>query len=392
MIARRRICVVVASRANYARIKSALRAIQADPALELQIVVTASALLSRFGNLQDILREDGVSVNATVYMIIEGENPTTMAKSTGIGIIELATQFEILRPDIVLTIADRFETMATAIAAAYMNIPLAHTQGGDITGSIDESVRHAISKLAHLHFPATTLSRKRLLRMGERPESIFVTGCPSMDLLENASQPLPNDFFQRNSGVGFAVDAKQPYLVVMQHPVTSEYGQGLKQIKETLTAIAQLQMQTVWLWPNIDAGSDDISKGLRVFRERERPNYIHFIRNIPPEDYAQLIAHCECLIGNSSSALREGAFLGVPAVNIGTRQHGRERGRNVIDADYEAESIVSAIRFQLANGRYESDHLFGDGKSGARIAQLLRDLPIPKTQKTLTYMLGNQAF
>jgi UDP-hydrolysing UDP-N-acetyl-D-glucosamine 2-epimerase len=385
MIARRRICVVVASRANYARIKSALRAIQADPALELQIVVTASALLSRFGNLQDILREDGVSVNATVYMIVEGENPTTMAKSTGIGIIELATQFEILRPDIVLTIADRFETMATAIAAAYMNIPLAHTQGGDITGSIDESVRHAISKLAHLHFPATTLSRKRLLRMGERPESIFVTGCPSMDLLENASQPLPNDFFQRNSGVGFAVDAKQPYLVVMQHPVTSEYGQGLKQIKETLTAIAQLQMQTVWLWPNIDAGSDDISKGLRVFRERERPNYIHFIRNIPPEDYAQLIAHCECLIGNSSSALREGAFLGVPAVNIGTRQHGRERGRNVIDADYEAESIVSAIRFQLANGRYESDHLFGDGKSGARIAQLLRDLPIPKTQKTLTY-------
>lgn len=385
MTERRRICVVVASRANYARIKSTLKAIQSDPALELQVVVTASALLSRFGNLLDVMREDGVPVNANVYMIVEGENPTTMAKSTGIGIVELATQFEILRPDIVLTVADRFETMATAIAAAYMNIPLAHTQGGDVTGSIDESVRHAISKLAHLHFPVTTLSRDRLIRMGEKPESIFVTGCPSMDLLKNASQPLPEDFFQRHSGVGVIIDATRPYLVVVQHPVTTEYGLGFKQIGETLKAIAGLQMQTIWLWPNVDAGSDDISKGLRVFRERECPGYLHFIRNIPPEDYAQLISHCACLVGNSSSALREGAFLGVPAVNIGTRQQGRERGNNVIDADYEAESIVSAIRLQLAHGRYESDHLFGDGNSGAKIAELLRDLPLPKTQKTLAY-------
>lgn len=382
---RRRICVVVASRANYARIKTTLMAIQSDPALELQVVVTASALLSRFGNLLDIMREDGVPINATVYMIVEGENPTTMAKSTGIGIIELATQFELLRPDIVLTVADRFETMATAIAAAYMNIPLAHTQGGDVTGSIDECVRHAISKLAHLHFPATTLSRERLIRMGEQPEGIFVTGCPSMDLLKDAWQPLPQDFFQRHPGVGASMDVRQPYLVVMQHPVTTEYGHGFKQISETLTAVARLHMQTVWLWPNVDAGSDDISKGLRSFRERERPDYINFIRNLPPEDYAQLISNCVCLIGNSSSALREGAFLGVPAVNIGTRQHGRERGRNVIDADYDAESIVPAIRTQLANGRYESDHLFGDGNSGARIAGLLRDLPIPKIQKTLAY-------
>lgn len=381
----RRICVVVASRANYARIKSTLKAIQSDSALELQVVVTASALLSRFGNLLDIMREDGVPVNATVYMIVEGENPTTMAKSTGIGIIELATQFEILRPHIVLTVADRFETMATAIAAAYMNIPLAHTQGGDVTGSIDECVRHAVSKLAHLHFPATTLSRERLIRMGEQPESIFVTGCPSMDLLQNASLPLTEDFFLRHPGVGASINVRQPYLVVVQHPVTTEYGQGSKQISETLKAIAQLQMQTVWLWPNVDAGSDDISKGLRAFREREHPDYLYFIRNMPPEDYAQLIFNCACLIGNSSSALREGAFLGVPAVNIGTRQHGRERGRNVIDADYEAESIVSAIRFQLANGRYKSDLLFGDGNSGTRIAELLRDLPIPKTQKALAY-------
>ena len=382
---KRRVCVVVASRANYGRIKSTLKAVQADPRLELQVIVAASALLPRFGDLMGILKRDGIEPRAVVYLIVEGENPTTMAKSTGLGIIELATQFEILKPHVVLTVADRFETMATAVAASYMNIPLAHTQGGDVTGSIDESVRHAISKLAHIHFPATELSRQRLLKMGEDPARVFTTGCPSIDLVKGIDRKLPADFFKKHGGVGPDLDPHKPFLVVLQHPVTTEYGSGLAQINETLKAVAALRMQTVWLWPNVDAGSDDISKGLRVFRENEKPDWLHLFRNFPPEEYARLIANCVCLVGNSSSALREGAYLGVPAVNIGTRQQGRERGQNVMDAGYDHADILAKMKAQIAHGRYPSDPLFGVGDSGAVIARHLADMPLGGIQKKLTY-------
>lgn len=351
-----------------------LQAIQAQSGLTLQLVVGASALLHRFGKVVDVIREDGFTVHATVYSLVEGENPTTMAKSTGLAIIELATIFENLRPDVVLTIADRFETLGTAIAASYMNIPLAHTQGGEVTGSIDESVRHAVSKLAHLHFPATPQAAERLIGMGEDPETVIVTGCPSIDVLAHGMpQELPEDFFRRYGGVGASVNPRKPYLVVLQHPITTEYGQGEQQIQETIAAIAALKMQTVWLWPNADAGSDDIAKGLRRFREQSHPDLVAFFRNFTVEDYARLISHCACLIGNSSSAIREGAYLGVPSVNIGTRQQGRERGDNVVDVTHSAAAIVDAVRRQISHGRYPSNPLYGDGRAGARIAQALAE-------------------
>lgn len=382
---RRKVCVVVNSRANYGRIKSVLQAMRDHERLELQLIVGASALLHRFGNVIEVMRADGFVPNATVYMIVEGETPTTMAKSTGMAIIELATQFENLRPDVVLTVADRFETMATAVAASYMNIPLAHTQGGEITGSIDESVRHAVTKLAHIHFPATQLSYERLVRMGEEPARIRLTGCPSIDAISQIDLTLPPDLFRRYGGVGADIDPAHGYLVVLQHPVTTEYGHGLKQINETLTAIKKLRRQTVWLWPNVDAGSDDISKGLRMFREREQPNYVHFFRNFSVEDYARLISNCECLVGNSSSGLREGVFLGTPVVNIGTRQQGRERGPNVLDAACDAADIIDKIERQLAHGRYPSSALYGDGRAGERIAEVLATMPLDRLQKRLTY-------
>lgn len=382
---RRKVCVVVASRANYGRIKSVLAKVKEHDKLELQVIVAASALLHRFGNAIDVIRRDGFEPDAVVHLILEGENPTTMAKSTGLGIMELATQFENLKPDIVLTVADRFETMSTAIAASYMNIPLAHTQGGEVTGSIDESVRHAITKLAHIHFPTTKLSMERLLKMGEEPERIRLTGCPSIDLIHELDLALPSGFFKRYGGVGAAIDPSRGYLVVLQHPVTTEYGSGFAQINQTLKAVAALKRQTVWLWPNVDAGSDDISKGLRTFRERERPDYIHFFRNFSPEDYARLIANCQCLIGNSSSGIREGAFLGTPVVNIGSRQQGRERGANVLDAGYDAKDILAKIKRQLAHGRHPKNPLFGDGRAGRRIADHLAKMPLDRLQKRLTY-------
>ncbi len=381
---KRKVCVVVNSRANYGRIKSVLRAAKNHPDLDLKLIVGASALLWRFGNVAEQIVADGYAVDAVVYSIVEGENPTTMAKSTGMGIMELATQFENLKPDIVITVADRFETIATAIAASYMNIPLAHTQGGEVTGSIDESVRHAITKLAHIHFPATEKSRENIIRMGEDPQRVFMTGCPAIDIVADLDTSPDAKLLLRYKGVGPDLDIDKPYLVVLQHPVTTEYGKGFDQINETLQAIKSIQMQTVWLWPNVDAGSDDISKGLRMFREQEKPDYIHFFRHFSVEDYARLIANCACLIGNSSSGIREGSFLGVPAVDIGTRQASRERADNCINVPYNHKEIDAAVRRQIQNGRYPSNTIYGDGKAGERIADILADVNID-IQKRLMY-------
>ena len=368
---KRKVCVVVNSRANYGRIRSVMAAIQAHDRLKLQLIVGASALLHRFGMAIDSIVSDGFIPDATLYSIVEGETPVTMAKSTGLAIVELATLFENLRPDIVITVADRFETLATAVAASYMNIPLAHTQGGEITGSIDESVRHAITKLSHIHFPATEKAAEIIQRMGEDPSTIHKVGCPSLDVLVDIKMDLADDFFFKNKGVGSLLDPSRPYLVVLQHPVTTEFGDGLSQINKTLGAISRIQIQTVWLWPNVDAGSDDISKGLRIFRERNNPNYIHFYRNFEMQDYARMIYNCSCLIGNSSSAIREGSFLGVPAVNIGSRQQGRERSDNVLTVGYDSAAIENSVRFQIKHGRYNPSDLYGDGLSGKKIADIL---------------------
>ena len=381
---RRKICVVVNSRANYGRIKSVMRAVEDHPDLELQTIVGASALLYRFGHAVDNIRADGFEPSATVYSIVEGENPTTMAKSTGMAIMDLSTQFENLRPDVVLTVADRFETIATAIAASYMNIPVAHTQGGEVTGSIDESVRHAVSKLAHLHFPATDLAKDYLLRMGEEESRVHLTGCPAIDLIADLDLSLPADLFSSNKGVGATLDPSQPYLVVLQHPVTTEFGQGFEQVQETLAAVLALDMQTAWLWPNVDAGSDDVSKGLRMHREVNGDGKLHFYRNFTPEDYARLIANAACLIGNSSSGLREGAFLGTPTVDVGTRQARREHGENVVRAGYDRAEIEAKARQQISHGRFPKSTLFGDGSAGRQIAEILANGPI-SVQKRLSY-------
>lgn len=382
---RRKICIVVNSRANYGRIKSVMIAIKKHPKLELQLLVGASALLHRFGSVVDIMRSDGFEPTAVIHSIIEGETPTTMAKSTGLGILEAASLFENIRPDIVLTVADRFETIATAIAASYMNIPVAHTQGGEVTGSIDESVRHAVTKLSHLHFPATERAYQFVLRMGEDAGAVHFTGCPAMDILARIDLSLSKDLFMKYAGVGAEINPSKPYLVVLQHPVTTEYGDGLRQINETLEAVKRISMQVAWLWPNVDAGSDDISKGLRIYREANQTNSLHFYKNFSVEDYARLINNAACIVGNSSSGLREGAFLGVPAVNIGTRQQGRERAENVIDVSYDADCIEVAIRNQLSHGRYKPSSMFGDGSSGERIAEVLATAKV-SLQKRLSYV------
>lgn len=384
---KRKICVVVTARPSYSRIRTALQAIKADPNLELQLVAAASTLLDRYGNAVRYMEQDGFDIATRVHMVVEGESLVTMAKTTGLGLLELATAFDNLKPDIVVTIADRYETIATAIAASYMNIPLAHIQGGEITGTIDEKVRHAVTKLSDIHLVSTKKAAENIIRMGENPDAVHLTGCPSIDLAVNVLKNPSIDFdpFEKYKGVGTTFDVKnKDYLVVMQHPVTTEYEQARAQVIETLHAVKDLDLPTFWFWPNVDAGSDGTSKGIRMFRELERPENIHFFKNMESEDFLRLVYNSRCIAGNSSVGIRETSFLGVPSVNIGTREAGRERGRNVLDVGYNRTQILEAIKKQLLNGKYPSDPLYGGGNAGERIAKILSQTPLD-FEKRLNY-------
>ena len=377
----KKICVVVASRANYGRVKYLMKAIKAHPKLELVLIVGASALLDRFGNITKIIEDDGFNINRSIHYIIEGENLTTQAKSTGLGIIELASAFESLKPDALVSVADRFETMATAIASTYMNIPLIHLQGGEVSGNIDDRVRHAITKLADFHFVATDKSSKRVISMGENPDCVFNYGCPSIDVLANEKLNINNKIMHKELGAGVPINWDKPYILMLQHPVTTSFGHGFSQVTETLNALKSIpELQKIVMWPNIDAGSDDISKGIRHFREGNMNESIYYYKNFSPENYARVLKNALCCVGNSSSFIREGSFLGVPAVLVGDRQIGREHGKNVNFADYNTEQILQKIKFHIKHGRFESDPLFGDGTAGKKIAEELSRINFSKVK------------
>lgn len=386
-MSKRKICVVITARPSYSRVKTALKAIKDHPKLELQLVVAASALLPRYGEAVNYMREDGFEVAAKVFNVLEGENLTAAAKTTGIGILELSTVFDNLSPDIVVTVADRFETMATAIAASYMNIPLAHVQGGEVTGNIDEKVRHSITKLADYHFVASEGAKDRVLKLGENPETVINTGCPSIDL---ASEVMKDsnyeiDFFDKYGGVGAGKKVlNNGYLVVMQHPVTTEVAESRKNIEVTLKAIKEIDKPTFWFWPNVDAGADGTSTGIRSFRERNPNLPIHFFKNMMPIDFLHLLKNADCLIGNSSVGIRECAYMGVPVVNIGTRQNRRDRGYNVKDVDYNQTDIMIAIEEWLTAARPKSSKIYGGGDAGTRIAKKLSEVEL-RFHKTIEY-------
>jgi UDP-hydrolysing UDP-N-acetyl-D-glucosamine 2-epimerase len=382
----RKVCVVITARPSYARIKTALRAIHQHDELELQLVVGASALLERYGAPVNYIERDGFEIAARVYMVVEGENLVTSAKSTGLGLVELATVFDNLAPDVVVTVADRYETLATAAAAAYSNLPVAHVQGGEITGSIDERVRHAVTKLSDLHFVSNERAAEYVRRMGEDPATVFVTGGPDIDLAAEtaAAGGLDFDPFESFGGVGDRLDLGAGYAVVLQHPVTTSWADARDQVMPTLEALHEIGIATLWFWPNVDAGSDGTSKGIRVFRETNGRTNMHFFRTMPPEDFLKLVNNAAVIVGNSSTAIRECSFLGVPAVDVGDRQSGRERGPNVVNVPYEAGAITAAVHAQIAHGRYPGEHIYGDGQAGRRIAETLASVPLT-IEKRLWY-------
>jgi len=379
----RRLCVVLVDRANYGRLKPVMSAIRESPRLELITVAAGSMLLERFQRPVEGLVQDGFDVDSEIYMELEGSTPTTMARSVGIGVIEFSAAFQRLRPDFALIIGDRYEALSAAIAASFMNIPIVHIQGGEVSGSIDESTRHAITKLAHFHLPATGTAMENLVRMGERRETILGVGCPSSDIARCLDRNLPLETINAQ-GAGVEIDPSKPYLLVVFHPTTTEFGAEGSQMHALLEALGELGMQTLLLWPNIDAGADHISKAIRVFRSNEGPQWLRVTTNLTPESYLKVLANAACAIGNSSSFVRDSSYFATPVVLVGNRQSGRETASNVLRVTPTPNQISEAVRLQLKHGPYPPSHLYGDGYVAERLIERLIEIE-PYSQKRLHF-------
>jgi len=381
---RRKVCVVLVDRANYGRLKPVMQAIADHPDLQLQVLAAGTMVLERFDQPVRVVREDGFPVDGEIYIELEGSTPATMAKSVGFGMVEFASEFQRLKPDLVLLIGDRYEALAAAVAAAYMNLCMVHLQGGEVSGSIDESARHAITKFAHFHYPSTRRSADYLLRMGERPETILGVGCPSSDIARQIDRTLSPKVVN-GVGSGAVIDVDRPFLLVIFHPTTTEYGGERRQMEQVLEALGELETPTVLLWPNIDAGSDHVSKAIRSFRERVRPGWLRTLINLAPEDYLKILANAACALGNSSSFVRDAGYFGTPVVLVGNRQEGRETDEHVTPVPPVAADVAEAVRAQLEHGRYAPSTLYGDGHVAERVARTIASLE-PYVQKRLFYI------
>lgn len=383
----RKICVVTNSRADYSRLKTLLKSLKSRKDIEVQLFVIGPHLLTSYGMTIDEIERDGFKVAYKMHTEVDGRVPVTMAKSTGAAVTELANAFYNFKPDIVVVHGDRYETLAAATAASLMNIAVAHIQGGEVSGTIDEHIRHAVTKLSHLHFPSTASAGKRIIAMGEVPEKVFVTGCPASDIL--ISTP-PITFDKLKKKILALVTKKEwkktfskDFLLFVYHPVTTEYDSLEKQFTKILAALRQFPQCLMVLWPNIDAGSERLVQALKKF-EREEGARVGIFHNFPLETYAQILNHTRVLIGNSSSGIREACYFGTPVVNIGSRQDGRERSSNVVDVGNDTKAIVAAIKEQLKHGKYKPNYLYGDGHSGASIAEILATVEIGNVQKRIT--------
>lgn len=384
----RKICVLTANRADFSRLETLLDALKKRSDIELQLIVMGSHLLDKTGKTIDYIRSRGFEPDFTLYMEVAGGNLVAMTKSVGLAIIELASMLDHLRPDIVVAPVDRFESLAMGVAPALMNFHVAHIQGGEVTGTIDESIRHALTKMSHLHFVATEKSRERVIKMGEREDCVFNVGCPGTDLLLQSSGLDRNQTIEKLNDlikVDNKLDLDKPYFLVVQHPVTTEFDNVTKEINETLEAISEFKgYQFVVLWPNIDAGSDDISKVLRKFASHEEKRAF-ILKHIPSELFINIMRNADCMVGNSSSGIREACYFGTPVVNVGSRQNRRERGKNVSNAGYDRAAIRKAIEDQINHGKYAPEHLYGEGDAGERIAEILATVNLPDIQKVITY-------
>jgi len=379
------VAAVVTSRSQYARVKTALQSLNSDERIDLYLVVSGGALVHRFGDISDIMEDAGLEIDKKIHTLLEGGEPVAQAKTTGMGLVEYATAFEEFDPDLMLTSGDRHETMASTLAASYLNIPVVHLEGGEITGSIDDKVRHATTKMADYHLVSTERSKKIIRQLGEPSDRIYRTGCPSIGLAEQIIQERRNSYDPQTEygGVGDTVDVSQDYIVVQYHPLPTEYESNYDKTQELIKAYEKLDVQAFWFWPNMDAGNDLISKAIREYREQCDPDGVRFFISLDPHDYLTLVKNAACMVGNSSVGIRECSYFGTPTVNIGERQQSRERGLNVLDVACDANEIATGIETQLQQGSYPQSTIYGHGDAAEKITDTIAELN-PKLKPPMT--------
>jgi UDP-hydrolysing UDP-N-acetyl-D-glucosamine 2-epimerase len=369
---KRRICFPITNRAYYGRSQLLIRKLHAHPDIELELMLGGSILLDKYSrHIADDIEAGGFTISGSFLNVIEGGNHVAMAKTACLTALEFTNGLHTIDPDIVVICGDRFEQLAIAMTAAYLNTTIAHIEGGDLTGSIDESVRHAITKLAHLHFVTNDDARRRVLMMGEDPRYVFNTG--SLDVEAAARVETVVTSAQVNAyGVGQTIDLDERFLMVIQHPVTTERD-NRDHIMETLHAVAAADLPTIWFWPNPDAGTDEMAGSLRHMREAhpELTRRMRFITNVPADEFVSLLRQTACLVGNSSAGIKECSFLGTPVVNIGGRQQGRMASAHAVNVPYSRDEIRKAILGQLAHGRYPSSTLYYQSDTSEQILTVL---------------------
>ncbi len=376
---KKKICFIITSRAQYARNKLLLKRINEDPVLDLRIIVGGSALLKKYGEIISDLRAEGFKNIEEIYISLEGGNNVAMAKTTGLAVLEFANILQRLNPDIVIAIGDRFEILAVATAAAYMNIAIYHIEGGDVSGTIDESVRHAITKLSHIHFVTNEVSAQRLLKMGENPEHVHNVGSLDVEYLDSVEKVPDLQKILNKTGVGAKINLSRPFIMVIQHAVTTGED-NFKNINETLRAVHELGVQAVWFWPNVDAGETEISHAIRIYREKYGNSKIRFITHMAPGVFVNLLQKTACLVGNSSAGVKECSYLGIPAVNIGTRQSNRLAAGNLVNVDYNQKAIKKVIKQQMEHGPYPSSAIYYKPETSKKIISIIKKVK-PSTQK-----------
>ena len=365
--------ISITSRASLGRSKTLITSLL-DEGSNVHVALTASSTISKFGDVRpefNLMKKEYKNLTLVEFnTLVESSSKSSLEKTLALGILSLSDYVSNEKIDSIITVADRFETLASSIVASYKGIFLAHLQGGERSGNIDDKVRNANTTLADIHFPTTDKARARLLGM-TNSRMIFNFGCPSIDLARQSLQLEPT----LPTGTGKNFELNQPFIIVMQHPeYPCEYS-AIEQIEGTLNAVTKFDLPILWFWPNADFGTEDTVSQIRKRREKGELRNIFFIKNTDPLNFLAILRNAKVLIGNSSAGIREASFFGIRAVNIGTRQSNRERANNVIDADYDSESIYFAIRNALDAGSVLPSSIFGDGYSGNKIArQLIRAL------------------
>ena len=382
----KRICIPLTTRGNYAKMKTTMRALSERDDVELRVALGGPLLDATYGDHGELLAQDGFKVDDQLDYLDPDTDLSGMTRSSGNCLLAMQDVLARQKPDWVVIVADRYEALALAQAALCMNVRIAHLEGGEVSGSIDERIRHAISKLAHLHFPANPDAAARLEKMGEPKDAILTVGTPSLDLIAalDLDDTKPAGAFVGANGIGAKIDLTAPFLTVSFHPVVTEYGAAQEQYAQLAEVVRQVGLPTVWILPNLDAGAHDAEAIVDALISDPDAPPVTRLGSVPIEHYVTLLANAAALVGNTSSGLREGAFLGTPVVNIGSRQTGRARGRNVKDVGHGVVSILSAAREQIDHGRYPRDTLYGDGNSGQKIAAALAEV-WPSLDKTIVY-------